>query len=314
MEPKQAGGVSPLFPTQFQEALAEYERECVLAGLRPTTIKNRRQHLPTLLKFLHQAGVEDLCHVRAVHLSDFLLAQCHHRVHTVAMIASITRCFLRFLHRRGILADDLTAAIPKVYVRNYTKIPAIWTEEQVEKLLAQVDRGCPQGKRDYAILLLAVRLGMRVGDIVQLRLEHLRWEEGRIELPQAKTRQPLVLPLTEEMGWALIDYLRHGRPAVSHREVFLSCQSPFPPFVRTENLMYIVSKYRRRAGIFMPHGQKTGMHSLRHTLASRLLNEGTPLPTIADILGHASSESARVYTKVDLVRLRACAIDPDEGV
>jgi integrase len=137
----------------------------------------------------------------------------------MALIISILRSFLRHLHRCGILGHDVAATLPKVPGYKLAKIPSVWSAEEVEKLLAQVDRGSPQGKRDYAILLLAARLGMRVGDIVRLRLEHLRWEEKRIELTQSKTGRPLVLPLTEEVGWALVDHLRHRPPAVAHREV-----------------------------------------------------------------------------------------------
>jgi len=300
-------------PTHFQEVLAEYERECRLAGHRPATLKNWRQHLPTLLLFLNRAGVEHLSEVRPAHISDFLVGQGYHASSTMGVISSAVRCFLRFLQQRGILQEDVAATVPSVPRRTYSRIPSVWTEEEVERLLAQVDRGSPQGKRDYAILLLAARLGMRVGDIVRLCLEHLRWEERRIELTQSKTRQPLVLPLTEEVGWALIDYLRHGRPAVSHREVFLRCAAPFGPLAHNDDLHYIISKYRRQASIFFPTGRPRGLHSLRHSLASRLLSSDVPLATIADVLGHANSESARVYTKVDLPHLRACAIDPEES-
>jgi len=295
----------------FRQVLAEYERECQRTGVGPATLRNRRQHLPTLLLFLQHAGVEQLSQIRPAHMSDFLLAQAHHSTGTVKMMAAIARCFLRYLQQRDILKDDVAATVPKIRQYRHAKIPTVWSAEQVEKLLAQVDRGSPQGKRDYAILLLAARLGMRVGDIVRLRLEHFNWEGRRIELPQAKTGQSLALPLTEEIGWALIDYLRNGRPTIAHREVFLRCKTPFCPFVHDDNLEHIITKYRRQAGIFVPPGQPRGLHTLRHSLASRLLSNGIPLTTIADILGHTSTESTRIYTKVDLPQLQACALDPE---
>jgi integrase len=230
----------------------------------------------------------------------------------MALIISILRSFLRHLHRCGVLGDDVAATLPKVPGYKLAKIPSVWSAEEVETLLAQVDRGSPQGKRDYAILLLAARLGMRVGDIVRLRLEHLHWDERRIELIQSKTGRPLVLPLTEEVGWALIDYLRHRPLFTVYREVFLWCKPPFCPFGHANNLQYIITKHRRQAGIMVPPRRSGGLHTLRHSLATRLLKVGTPLTTIGDILGHASSESTRIYTKVDLPQLQTCALDPEE--
>ena len=146
----------------------------------------------------------------------------------------------------------------------------------MEALLAAVDRGSPKGKRDYAILLLACRLGLRVSDIVGLRLEHLHWREDRIEMAQAKTGAPLVLPLNEEVGEALIDYLQHGRPVTHHREVFLRLKAPVEPFSRYDNLHQILTFYRQRAGIALPAQARKGLHSLRHTVATPLARGGDP--------------------------------------
>jgi len=312
IQPKQCADRRLSLPVHFQQALTDYEQECICAGNRPTTLRTRRQYLLAFLVFLHRAGVEHLSQVRPAHLSDFLLAQRHHCPGPVALIITILRSFLRHLHRRGILQDDVAATLPKIPGYKLAKIPSVWSAEEVEKLLAQVDRGSPQGKRDYAILLLAARLGMRVGDIRRLRLEHLHWDERRIELVQSKTGRSLVLPLTEEVGWALIDHLRHRPTSVAHREVFLWCSPPFCPFGHANNLQYLITKYRRQAGIAVPPRRPGGLHMLRHSLATRLLKAGTPLTTIRDILGHASSESTLIYTKVDLPQLQTCALDPEE--
>jgi integrase len=179
-------------------------------------------------------------------------------------------------------------------------------------LLAAVDRSSAKGKRDYAMLLLACRLGLRAGDIRALKLDQLHWDDSTIEVTQSKTGVPLILPLTGEVGDALIDYLKSGRPATAHREVFLKVNPPFDPFAADSNLHHIVSYWRRLAGIRFRTAQKRGMHSLRHTLATRLLQKGTPFPTIAEILGHTSLESTRIYAKADVESLRSVALDPEE--
>jgi site-specific recombinase XerD len=272
----------------------------------------RRQYLPGFMLWLHRAGLEHLSEIRPVHLSDYLLSQHYHSPSTLTTLISVLRSFLRHLSRTGMLRDDVATTLPKLPGYKHAKIPTVWSEEEVERLLAQVDRGSPQGKRDYAILLLAARLGMRVGDLIRLQLDHLRWEERRIEFVQSKTGRPLVLPLTEEVGWALIDCLRHRPPGVAHREIFLWCHPPFCPFAHGNNLQYLITKYRRQAGIAVPPRRPGGLHVLRHSLATRLLKAGTPMTTIRDVLGHASVESTRIYTKVDLPQLKTCPLDPEE--
>jgi site-specific recombinase XerD len=191
------------------------------------------------------------------------------------------------------------------------RLPSVWSGADVEALLAAVDRASPKGKRDYAILLLACRLGLRVSDVRGLCLEDLHWREARIEMTQTKTGAPLTLPLTEEVGGALIDYLQHGRPVTPHREVFLRLKAPVEPFSGNDNLHHILTFYRQRAGIVLPAQARSGLHSLRHTVATRLLEAGTPLETIAGILGHLSLESTQIYAKVDIEALRRAALDPE---
>ena len=202
--------------------------------------------------------------------------------------------------------------MPKVRVGRNERIPSVWKGEDVDALLAAVDRSSPPGKRDYAILLLAARLGIRASDIRSLRFEHLLWDQARIEMTQTKTGEPLSLPLSEEIGHALIDYLRHGRPSSHHREIFLRANAPFEPFGHDNNLYHVITKYRRRANIDLPARSRCGLHSLRHTVASRLLLAGTPLETISGIMGHLSMETTRIYTKIDVEALRSVAIDLEE--
>jgi integrase len=179
----------------------------------------------------------------------------------------------------------------------------------VDALLKSINRKSPCGKRDYAILLLAARLGMRAGDIRTLRLDSLRWDDERIEYTQGKTGRKTTLPLTEEVGTALIDYLLHGRPHSVHREVFLRAKAPYRPL--SPAMDRIIKGRCRDAKVKLPPGH-AGMHSLRHTLAQRLLSNETPLETIAGILGHTSLNATRVYAKVNLKQLRTAALDPEE--
>ena len=150
-----------------------------------------------------------------------------------------------------------THELPTIRVPKDAHIPSVWDHELIVKLLGAVDRSSAKGKRDYAILLLACRLGLRVGDIRTLKLDNLNWDGATIGITQSKTSTPLTLPLTEEVGEALIDYLKSGRPKTTYREVFLKLNPPFEPFGES-NLYHIVTYWRRLAGITFRSQQHRG--------------------------------------------------------
>ena len=297
----------------MQGVLRDYQQFCKdHLHVRPATLHLRTSELTIFLDFLHSKKGRTLEGIQSLDLSEFVSCRDHFTPKTVSRIVSDVRSFLRFLTMRGIVRRDLSVELPKIRVPRDAAIPSVWDQELVIRLVGAVDRSSPKGKRDYAILLLACRLGLRAGDIRQLKLDQLHWENSTIEFTQSKTGTPLILPLTTEVGEALIDYLKSGRPQTAHREVFLKVPPPFDPFVANSNLYHIVTYWRRLAGVKFRTAQKRGMHSLRHTLATRLLEKATPLPTIAEILGHTSLESTRIYAKVDVEALRSVALDPEE--
>jgi site-specific recombinase XerD len=300
-------------PPAMRKTLRDYEQYCKdRLYLRPSTLLLRTTAATTFFDFLHSSKARTLEQIQAADLSEFVSSRDHLKPKTVARIVSDVRCFLRFLTMRGILQKDLSAELPTVRVPRDATIPSVWDQELIVRLLGVVDRSSAKGKRDYAILLLACRLGLRAGDIRKLKLDNLRWAESTIEITQGKTGTLLTLPLSNEVGEALIDYLKSGRPQAAHREVFLKVNPPFDPFGDNDNLHHIIKYWRQLAGITFRCPQKRGLHSLRHTLATRLLEKGTPLPTIAEILGHTSLESTRIYAKADVEALRSVALDPDE--
>ena len=278
----------------------------------PETLRTRKRQITHFLHYLDSHGIGAPSEIQPSSFSNFLISRAHLKPTTLAGVVSALRSFVRYLCTQGEVSDDLIEHIPKVRVPRDARIPSVWSPRDVETLLGAVDRSSPVGKRDYAILLLAVRLGMRVSDIRALCLEHLQWPLACIEMTQTKGGRPLELPLTEELGTALIDYLRNGRPKTQRREVFLRAHAPFAPFASNNNLHNIVTTYRRRAGIALPAPHRRGLHSLRHTLASRLLEAQTPLETISSVMGHVSVETTRLYTKIDIEALRRVAIDLEE--
>ena len=299
--------------TEMGNILCDYEQFCREHLKSPTgTMRIRKRDIARFLHYLDSRSIATVKEIQRPVLSGFVFSRAHLKPATLARLISSIRSFLRYLCMRGEISPDLVEQMPKVRVGRDERIPSVWKSEDVDALLAVVDRSSPLGKRDYAILLLAARLGIRASDIRNLRFEHLLWDQARIEMRQTKSGEPLSLPLSEEIGHALIDYLRHGRPSSHHREIFLRANAPFEPFGHDNNLHYIVTKYRRRANIDLPARSRRGLHSLRHTVASRLLEAGTPLETISGIMGHLSIETTRIYTKIDVEALRSVAIDLEE--
>ena len=278
-----------LVPT-MQNTLRDYVQYCKdRLHLRPGTLYVRTRELTILLDFLYSKKARTLDQIQARDLSEFISCRADlpllgkiRRDHwlqpkTVARIVSDMRSFLRFLAMRGILQRDLSVELPKIRVPRDATIPSVWDQELIVRLLGAVDRSSPKGKRDYAILLLAGRLGLRAGDIRTLKLDNLRWAESTIEITQAKTSTPLTLPLTNEVGEALIDYLKSGRPQTAHREVFLKAKPPFDPFRQDTHLHHIVTYWRELAGIRFRTPQKRGIHSLRHTCSDSASGEGNAI-------------------------------------
>jgi integrase len=187
------------------------------------------------------------------------------------------------------------------------------TADEIEKVLSTVDRSNAAGKRNYAVLLLAARLGMRVSDIRTLRFDNINWNTCELCFVQEKTKNEIALPLSEEVGLAIIDYVKNGRPQSKSQNVFVSHHTPFNEFSTTYNFSKLLGKHLHKAGIKIPHGQKRGLHTLRHSLASNLLAEGTVLPVVSEVLGHSQTESTMTYLKVSISQLRQCSLEAEFG-
>lgn len=300
-------------PLGMHKALREYEQYArERRHLRPTSLGERMHNIAVFLDFLGTRGLASLDTMQAEDISAFIRSRTAWKPRTVSRVSSGLRQFLQYLFMRDIVPRDFSVALPTIRLAQQATVPSVWEPELVAKLLGAVDRSSPKGKRDYAILLLAARLGLRLGDIRNLKLDDLHWASATIEIEQAKTRAPLVLPLSEEVGAALIDYLRAGRPAVAHRQVFLNLTPPFDPFSVRDHLYRIVTHWRDLAGIEFRTRQRQGLHSLRHTLATRLLQAETPFHVISAVLGHASPATTFIYAKADVEMLRVAALNPEE--
>ena len=221
------------------------------------------------------------------------------------------RSFLRFASAEGLVDAACLVAVPAARSARQARIPSVWGPGEVARIVAAIDRDNPCGKRDYAIILLIARLGLRGVDVRRLEFADFDWAGSRLLVTQAKTGDRVQLPLLKEVGWAVIDYIRHGRPACDCPQVFVRHTAPIGPFSDQDHLHQILVKHARVAHVPVSDKRRHGMHSLRHSLATRLMEGGTPVEQIADILGHQSVQSTGVYLKSSLGLLSKCALDPD---
>jgi integrase len=244
-------------------------------------------------------------------IGAFVATLAGYQVKTVEQKLCAVRSFLRFASAEGLVDAGCLVAVPAARSARQARIPSVWDPGEVARIVEAIDRDNPCGKRDYAIILLIARLGLRGVDVRRLEFADFDWAGNRLFVTQAKTGDRVQLPLLKEVGWAVIDYIRHGRPACDCPQVFVRHTAPIGPFSDQDHLHQILVKHARVAHVAVSDKRRHGMHSLRHSLATRLMEGGTPVEQIADILGHQSVQSTGVYLKSSLGLLSKCALDPD---
>jgi site-specific recombinase XerD len=226
------------------------------------------------------------------------------------LMTAALRSFLHYARYRGDITADLAAAVPVVAGWSMSSIPRAIPADEVRKLLARVSRRTAMGRRDYAILLLLARLGLRASEVAFLDLDDMDWTAGRLRV-RTKGGRYSELPLPAELGEAIVAYLQHGRPRSTSRRVFLRAKAPIRGFRGPSAISSIVCHALARAGIDAP---TKGAHQFRHALATQLLRHGASLTEIGELLGHRSPETTKIYAKVDLDALRALALPWPGGV
>ena len=297
----------------FVDIRSRFQSSCEKKGYSQITTEHYVKQSSYLMDYLAAQGMNDFTAVTLDTVNAYIRTLAGFSYKTVEQHICSLRAFFRFLYQEGIMPDDLAAKMPMVKARKQTAIPSVWTHEELKQLVGAIGRESPKGRRDYAIILIACRLGLRCTDIKNLCFENFNWTEKKICFTQSKTGQPMELPLVPDVGWAVIDYLKYGRPKVDSSRIFVRHMAPFLPFAEGDHLDQLIRTYMVKAHIPM-RGKHRGMHSLRHTMASVLLEKDTPLPVISDIIGHLDTNSTAVYLKVDMERLAECPLDFEEVI
>lgn len=217
---------------------------------------------------------------------------------------TVLRGYFRFLELHRVPVRHLLAGLPDLPRFRPALSPMVLSLEQLDRFLKAIDRSTAVGKRNYAVALCLSDLGMRIGDIARLTLEDLDWREGSVRVANHKKDRPFRLPLSRRLGEALADYLQHGRPPSLCRQVFLRHRRPVGDPATHHSLKSAMQSVWKNAGV---DGPFSGTHILRHSAATRMKQQGIPLKSIADVLGHGSLQTTMLYTQVDLPALRMVA-------
>ncbi len=274
-------------------------------ALTPATITNYVPFVREFLKDRFGRGPVLLSRLSAKDIVRFVQRQAP-RLHVkrAKLLTTALRSFLRYGRYHGDIRLDLAAAVPTVASWSMSAIPRAIAPDQVRRLLDQIDRHTAVGRRDYAVLLLLARLGLRAGEVATLDLQDIDWKDGSLSV-RGKGGRRSPLPLPTDVGEAIVAYLRDGRPASTSRRVFLRAKAPIRGFLGASAIGSLVRHALLRADIDAP---TMGTHQFRHGLATEMLRRGASLAEIGEVLGHRSPETTNIYAKVDLDALRTLAL------
>ena len=300
---------TPVFHALDGEVGAEMEKLIThLTNLRRSmvTIKDYRLYLSEFLMHLNERNVK---HVSAITEKDILTFVSSHPTNKVNIVSAL-RVLFRFWREEHIVDDRFEELFDTYKTHKPERIPSYFTANEVMRIEQSVSRNSANGKRNYAMLLLASRLGLRASDIANLQFSDIDWDKNMITLTMQKTKKVIELPLLADVGNAIIDYLRHGRPKSDSQNVFLSGNAPY--VAATKNMVCAaINEIILRSGVDTS-GKHHGPHSLRHSLASAMLNGGSMMPVISESPGHRSTQTTLAYLKIDIRSLQKCALPVPE--
>ncbi|RLD34577.1 MAG: hypothetical protein DRI83_07860 [Bacteroidetes bacterium] len=296
-----------VFDGPIGQLMTKYLSYKISLRLNKHTIDEKEQHLYRFLCYLNEHGITSVNAINQLHVLYFIKGIDPRFSALPHLTMRTLRGFFSYLYDQHLLDIDLSGIIPKDNFQKQAKLPSVYSQKEIETMLASIDRGNANGKRNYAIVILAARLGLRASDIANLKFENLQWERCIIKFKQYKTGKNIELPMLPEVGNAIVDYMKYGRPKSNEAFIFLLSRSPYTP-IHGCSVTGIVHSSLVRAGISIEN-RKHGAHALRHSLAGILLEKGTILPVISEILGHENTESTKFYLRIDLKSLRQCTLE-----
>ncbi len=296
-------------PSCYQPASDEFLSIC--EPFARTTKRQMRQRLEYFTGYLQKRGITDFSKITKSDILKYWDIRGYVCRKTRQFDSYFLRKFFTFLYKNHYTIIDNSVFVPFCVEVRRNIIPSHYTIDELNKLLASIDRCSPIGKRDYAIILFAIRYGVRVEDIRNLELSDFDWSRNTVSFIQDKTDKNITFNLYNDVIEAFYDYFKNGRPETECKKVFVRHVPPYEAFGPDNNLHHIICKYMRIAGFTDFHSRKIGLNGMRHSIAGNLLDEGTPLPVVTEILNHSDTETTMHYIKIATKQLRECALEVD---
>ncbi len=292
----------------YNSFMLHLKTDCDYKG---STIKHKELSVRKMMNILIELKVNSLEEINKSIIEIIVSSFIHESPKSVTHYLGDLRQFFQFCFDNSLSKANIVTLFPIIKTPHETKIPVSLSVDESKQLLESIDRNDPKGKRDYAILMIASHLGLRAIDIINLKLSCFDWERKLITVTQEKTNHTITLPLLNDVGWSVIDYIRNGRPNVDTDYLFIEHRAPYEKFSTSGAISSIFTRRMHDAKLNIVRGKRLGIHSLRHTLGTALLEKETPLPVISQILGHQSIKSTETYIKTNLKGLSECPIDPE---
>lgn len=296
-----------VFPIGFKSSAEAYLFERERIGIIKKSNQIFSLYLERFFLFLEKRNITSLDTIFIKDVYEFMASLRCYEKPTINHTMRAVRYYLKFCYENGLMERELFSMLPNPHYNRQSRLPSSYSSDEVLRLLESIDLGNPCGIRDYAIILLIARLGLRSSDVANIRFSNIDWENDIIRIIQVKTGNPLELPLLEDVGEAIIRYLQNNRPKTESDHVFVMQKPPYTAF-SPNAVGSLVRNHLQKSGIHL-EGKKKGSHTLRHSLASRLLEHGIPLPVISEILGHTNTETTMTYLRIDITELKKCALE-----
>lgn len=295
-----------VFNKEYIELFEGFIEEEKKRNLSESTLKIIRTRLFRFQDFLIDTGTEKFCDITQDQLNDYISSLAHFSSHYIAESLRIIKRLSDYAFINGYIEKSFSDSIPIVKICCQQKLPSTFNEDEIKKIEQAIDRSNPTGKKDYAIFLLAAKLGIRRSDIVRIKISDINWDKKELSFVQYKTGRSVYLPLPDDVGWAIIDYLKNGRPESESKYIFIAHRSPYNELSSIDS---VISRLLRKAKIRYPSNKRVGFHAFRHSLATRMLDNDVPLPIISQTLGHSGVSSTDVYLRINISQLSKCGLE-----
>ena len=299
-----------LWPQPFRQCTEGFFETILKEGLSYGYVTRSRMIIHDLLLFLDAQDIHTPDKINVRDNDEFIKSFYGLSPKGIQTKLCTLRRYYRYLYLQEYIEIPLAERLPKASIQGRMTFPIVWGQNEIDKIENSAERISPAGKRSYAMILLASRLGLRISDIRNLKLPNIDWNKKQISIIQHKTQKALLLPLPEDVGWAVIDYLKNGRPVTESPNVFVRHRPPYDAFPVNSTLNHIFSSVMVRAGLPSEKKTNVGWHTFRRSLATNLLQNKIEINIISEILGHSDPDIAgKYYVQLDLDSLKKCALE-----